>query len=496
MTKKIDIFNASPPTSFIATFESELIPIDGQKAKARLRIFYTGFNRNNTIITQEFVEKLLLTLPGTPVVGEYDKEKEDFTQHVGVERTRSYGFVPPEMNFAWEEHLDPDGETRTYACCDVVLWTGRYAEAKEIVGKKQSMELDPDSIVGTWKVHGGLPYFTYEEAEFFGLCVLGEDYNPCFEGSSFYVLENDTRELIKDLRDEYAQNLKSFIQNDYEGGKRMNDVRTLNFRLSHDQIFSQIWDLVNPNYTEEGGWLYENSVSNVYDDYALIYNYEEASYYRVYYTKDDTTDTLSLGEKVKVFVVDVTEDEYMALKYIQEIGSYVDAKEKLELVAAYTEKNPDFKFELDVEEDAEEENEEEGEEVDESNEFSEEEKDDTVFSNTEENKDEPTVEKYSVEEVEALKQELAVLKDYKEAQELAIKQEIIAQYAEQLDAEIIDTFTEDKLKEMTVKELEQELAYLYVKATNFIVSKKEIRVPNGQETKSSIVSLLENYVTD
>lgn len=49
---------------------------------------------------------------------------------------------------------------------------------------------------------------------------------------------------------------------------------------------------------------------------------------------------------------------------------------------------------------------------------------------------------------------------------------------------------------MTVKELEQELAYLYVKATNFIVSKKEIRVPNGQETKSSIVSLLENYVTD
>jgi hypothetical protein len=39
-----------------------------------------------------------------------------------------------EPNFAWEDHLDSDGVTRTYACADVILYTALYNEAKMIPG--------------------------------------------------------------------------------------------------------------------------------------------------------------------------------------------------------------------------------------------------------------------------------------------------------------------------------------------------------------------------
>ena len=43
-------------------------------SKARVRIFYTGLNRNLTYITEEFAEKLLRTLPYTPVGGLWQQD--------------------------------------------------------------------------------------------------------------------------------------------------------------------------------------------------------------------------------------------------------------------------------------------------------------------------------------------------------------------------------------------------------------------------------------
>ena len=87
------------------------------------------------------------------------------------------------------QKLDPDGVYRTYACADIILWTGRYPVASRIVGKSHSMELNPDTVQGEWVDDEEIGfYFKFTNAEFFGLCVLGEEYEPCFEGSSFYEL--------------------------------------------------------------------------------------------------------------------------------------------------------------------------------------------------------------------------------------------------------------------------------------------------------------------
>ena len=181
-------FSIEPVTDFTA-----LSPII---SKARVRIFYTGLNRNLTYISEEFAERLLSTLPYTPVGGLWDDTLEDFSDHGGPgEQNRgkfkAFGVVPQDPNLSWESHLDKDGILRRYACCDVYLWTARYEEARQIPNKAQSMELYLKSVEGSWKRDGAVEYFEFTDAQFFGLTALGEGVEPCFEGAAFYGLQDN-----------------------------------------------------------------------------------------------------------------------------------------------------------------------------------------------------------------------------------------------------------------------------------------------------------------
>ena len=184
MSKKI-------PTRFVGEIVGEPIQINPEISKARLRIFYKGLNRNNGFITDEFAEKLLSSLPYTPVVGIYNSLTKEFGGHAEDRNVANiYGVVPQNPTLTWEDNLDKDGILRTYACCDVYLYTGRYDAAKQIIGKQHSMELDEKTIQGDWKVIDayGTEAYVYTDARFIGLCVLGDNKEPCFEGSAFFEL--------------------------------------------------------------------------------------------------------------------------------------------------------------------------------------------------------------------------------------------------------------------------------------------------------------------
>ena len=237
----------STPTNFVATVYGNLVPLNNSAlSKARLKIFYKGMNRNGSYINEEIAEKLISTLPGTPVVGYYDSDKDDFLGHVSPESNRAYGFVPEEMNFKWEMFLDPDGVYRTYACTDIILWTGRYPIASKIVGKSHSMELNPDTVEGEWVEHDDEYYFEFTNAEFFGLCVLGEEYEPCFEGSSFYELhqQENSASISKDLKEMFSL-YKSTIDSAEEnptGGQEMEDEKLKPQDLDNDSVEEEVKD--------------------------------------------------------------------------------------------------------------------------------------------------------------------------------------------------------------------------------------------------------------
>lgn len=187
------------PTTFVGEIAEGLTQVSPEISKARLRIFYKGFNRNQGYITDEFAEKLLSSLPYTPVVGIFNDLVKDFGGHNQDRNVaKIYGVVPQDPHFTWEDHLDSDGVMRTYACTDVYLFTRRYDAAKLIPGKQQSMELDTKTIRGDWQVINeyGQEGFVYTDAQFIGLSVLGDDKTPCFEGSAFYELVSQFNDFM------------------------------------------------------------------------------------------------------------------------------------------------------------------------------------------------------------------------------------------------------------------------------------------------------------
>lgn len=433
---------------------------------ARARIFYKGQNRNATYITEEFAEKLLATVPYTPVKGIWDETKADFLDH-GESRTQGkiYGVVLAEPNFAWEDFIDKDGVTRTYACVDVLVYTEIYPEAKYIVGKSLSMELLPKTIKGKWEEIDGTQVFVFSEASFAGLQALGDDVEPCFEGAAFFELFNQMQELYSKIQ---QYNLKS-------GGKSME----INFKLSDSQKYDLIWKAVNPEYTEEGGWVCSTSVCDVYDDYALCYDYENKQYFRQYYTKNE--DSITLGDKVNVYMIEVTESEMNALNALRALngGNYEKIDENY---TALKEQNEQFSATISERDASIEEYNTQITNL--QNEL------ETANNNLATTQADLEVANNSLNEVTA---ERDSLKDYQHTVETGNKKKIIEKYALKLDDEVVANYTA-KIDEYTVESLEKDLSYELVKATPSIFSATEPTVlPKADTPLSGIEAILNQY---
>lgn len=319
----MDIPNLNFQVSLFGNFEkfNEVISI------AKCRIFYKGINRNNTYITEEFAEKLLASLPYTPIKGIYDAEQQDFTDHGKTrDQGKVYGVVPENPEITWEKHLDEDGEEREYACCKVYIFTGTYKEANEILLKPQSMELYDKSIKGEWKIINNKKVFEFSDGCFLGLMALGDNTEPCFEGAAFFSLFAQLKQMIEEIETFTKKEKENFK---LEGGV---ETMTVNFKLSDNQKHDAIWTLLNSNFTSEADWAIEYAICDIYDAYALAYEYATGSYYRVAYQKDDETDSVSLGEMTRTYIMDVSEAELSALKALKTMNS--ESFEKIDEVFA------------------------------------------------------------------------------------------------------------------------------------------------------------------
>ena len=405
-------------------------------SKARARIFYKYENRNGTYITDAFAEKLISSLPYVPVKGIYNGE--DFTDH-GYERSegRIYGIVPETVNFAWEKHLDEDGIEREYACCDVLVFTALYPEAGEIVGKAQSMELYEPSLKYHMAIVKGQKYVVFDDGCFLGLQALGDSVEPCFEGASFYTLQKSIEDTIEKIKEYSAKGGQSEVN--------------INFKLSDSQKVNALWELLNPEHDEEGNWIITYSICDVYDDYALAFCFETGEYERVYYTKDDERDIVELGERVKVFVVDVTESEKQTLDTLRKLNgdTYELVNENLEKA----EENANNCVEL-------------GTKIEELN--------TTIATlNTEisdtQTKLDETESNYQAAQasVEELTTEVEDLRNYKKSIETQQKEAVIAEYVDKLSNDVIEAY-KAKIDEYTLLDLDKDLAYECKKSNSSI----------------------------
>ena len=435
-------------------------------SKRRVRIFYKYENRNLTYITDDFAEELISSLPYTPVKGIY--EDQDFQAHGAVNSEgKIYGIVPQDMNFAWEPHLDEDGIERVYACCDVYIFSALYPEAEAIKFKSQSMELFRPTLKYHHEIIRGQRYTVFDHGCFIGLQVLGDNFEPCFEGAAFYSLGSSEVEKLRDSINDVIEKIKSYS---YKGEERMTIP---NFKLSDDQKFSALWTLLNPNYNEEQGWAVNCSIGNVYDNYCIFFNYEDGNTYRAYYTKDDEADSVKIDSVEKVFILDVTEAEKATLDTLRKLNGDTyelvsevldNAQDTLEKYEAISEEK--FSLESQIQE-----------------------LNDTIST--------LNIEKENAQDTyNLLTEEVENLREFKHNVETQEKMNVIGEYENLLSAEVLAAYSE-KIDTYTAIELDMNLAYELKKSSPSVFSNGKKKNDEGLIPKEpqydGVAAILSNY---
>ena len=210
-------------------------------SECEIKVLYLGDNRNRSYISKEVATQMANTLPGCPIVGYYKDSVQDFDEHServiidsdGVKfecLTKPYGFVAPDAKIWFQKFEDTDEfgntVTREYLMTTGYLWTGQFEECQRVIsqGNNQSMELDKDTLDGHWSkdYKKGVELFIINDAIFSKLCILGEDVEPCFEGSS--ITKPDVSTSFSKVDDDFKMTLFTMMEELKEilqGGEKM-----------------------------------------------------------------------------------------------------------------------------------------------------------------------------------------------------------------------------------------------------------------------------------
>lgn len=177
----------------------------------QIKVCYVGQdpNRNGSVITKEIATKFGQNLPGSPIVGYYNEEKQDFEAHSRevvvkdgefklVDMTKPYGFVDIGAK-VWFQKFNDEGVEHEYLCTEGYIWTEIYEESKRVVekGNNQSMELNEKYEKGFWTKDqkSGKNIFIISDGLIEKLCILGSEVEPCFEGSQIKAFSLTDSEL-------------------------------------------------------------------------------------------------------------------------------------------------------------------------------------------------------------------------------------------------------------------------------------------------------------
>ena len=280
-----------------------ITPVNPLISKCQIKVCYVGDtpNRNGSIITKEVARQMANSLPGSPIVGYYNDATGDFEEHNRVidisngqfkiqDTTKPYGFVDLGAR-AWFQKFNDDGVEHEYLMTEGYIWTGQYPECQRIIdqGNNQSMELDEKTLKATWtKDDNGKPkFFIINEAIISKLCILGEECEPCFEGSQITKFSLTFDEDFKQKLFSMMNDLKELIK---EGGTKVFSRYAVEIG---DNLWNSLW-----NYTLEKYPDADNTYSSVYaiegvceedsQKFAVLQNRADNKYYRLNFSLNET----------------------------------------------------------------------------------------------------------------------------------------------------------------------------------------------------------------
>ena len=271
-------------------------------SKVQIKVCYVGDqpNRNRSIITKETARKMAPSLRGCPIVGFFNENKGDFEEHnrqINIsngewkitDTTVPYGFVDLNAKIWFASYLDDDENEHEYLCTEGYVWDNAYPEAKRLItkGNNHSMELDEKTLDATWsKDKNGRPeFFIINEALLSKLCILGEDAEPCFEGSQITAFSLVIDESFQNKLYSMMNEIKNLIT---EGGTKV--FKTYAVEIG-DALWSALYSYIEKTFPSEERWCSKYSIDGIFEEsgqkFAVLFNRVEMKYYRLNFSITD-----------------------------------------------------------------------------------------------------------------------------------------------------------------------------------------------------------------
>ena len=343
---------AQSPIEFV-----NITPLNPLISHCQIKVCYVSDepNRNKSVITKDVARQMANSLPGSPIVGYFNTDVEDYEEHNRIlnitengkitleDETRPYGFVDLGAKVWFQKFID-DGVEHEYLMTEGYLWTGQYPEAQRVIdkGNNQSMELDEKTIKAFWtKDSKGNPeFFIINEAIISKLCILGEDWEPCFEGAGI-AQEYVQFSLGDDLKNQMYSLIEQMKEILNEGGSPV----IVKYAV---EIGDALWES-----------LYEYSVKN---EYSIIGVYTEEDqkfailqgqndvFYRLNFSINDDEGFVPVEELIEI-ETHTDEPHFSA----EEVAEYAAKKKKSEEEEEKEDKKPEDTEEKKPEDDDEEE---------------------------------------------------------------------------------------------------------------------------------------------
>ena len=198
----------------------------------KLRVAYTGKNRNNTFISKEAFERAVPSMFNVPVVANYMREEDEIGSHDGewvkdkdgetkyVNLTQPVGIVPESAQWYWED-VEDRGVMHQYFCTDVILWKRQeaYQKIKDNGVTEQSMEIEVQN--------GEMldDYYDIKDFCFTAFCLLGTA-EPCFESAALFTFEqkDEFQRQYTEMLKEFKLAFASADETDKKEGKEVEEV--------------------------------------------------------------------------------------------------------------------------------------------------------------------------------------------------------------------------------------------------------------------------------
>jgi hypothetical protein len=166
------------------------------------------------------------------------------------------------------------------------LWTGQYPECQRIVekGNNQSMELDEQSLDGYWAKRKNEEYefFIINEAIISKLCILGENFEPCFEGSQITApnIQFSFDEGFKEHLFSMIKELKEIIN---EGGAKMFNKYSVNVG---DTLWNALYSYIEQTYADASKeYCSVYRIDGIYEEgeqkFAVLQHKVDGTYFRL-----------------------------------------------------------------------------------------------------------------------------------------------------------------------------------------------------------------------